>query len=150
MLLHTSHKSSYQQVASDQPSPTLIQFHSCFIVCVAGFPGTVLDVCCWHNTYHSVSGHNTPPICVKMANDPSSKGFNHEASEPPPIRLLEPPKARQRRVFRLQQPLACPFYKHNRQLYGGPRGCADWCTHEIHRMFSVRILDRGLAVPLTD
>ena len=32
---------------------------------------------------------------------------------------------------------ACPLYKHNPSKFGGPRGCADWCTLEIHRLFSV-------------
>ena len=34
---------------------------------------------------------------------------------------------------------ACPLYKHNPSKFGGPRGCADWCTLEIHRLYSVGI-----------
>jgi hypothetical protein len=33
---------------------------------------------------------------------------------------------------------ACPLYKRNPSKFGGPRGCADWCTSEIHRLYSVR------------
>lgn len=32
---------------------------------------------------------------------------------------------------------ACPLYKRNPSKFGGPRGCADWCTLEIHRLYSV-------------
>jgi hypothetical protein len=32
---------------------------------------------------------------------------------------------------------ACPFYKHNPSEFGGPGGCADWHTREIHRLYSV-------------
>jgi hypothetical protein len=46
-------------------------------------------------------------------------------------------KTRRPRPIKSDLPLACPLYKHDPGRYGGPRGCADWCTLEIHRLFSV-------------
>jgi hypothetical protein len=48
------------------------------------------------------------------------------------------PLKRPRNAVRETPAFACPLYKHNPSRFGGPRGCADWCTLEIHRLYSVR------------
>jgi hypothetical protein len=46
-------------------------------------------------------------------------------------------KARRAQAIKSDRPLACPLYKHDPGRYGGPGGCADWTTLEIHRLFSI-------------
>jgi hypothetical protein len=48
------------------------------------------------------------------------------------------PLKRPKNAVRETPAFACPLYKHNPSRFGGPRGCADWCTFEIHRLYSVR------------
>jgi hypothetical protein len=54
--------------------------------------------------------------------------------------LSKPPRSfkRPKRAVRESPAFACPLYKHSPSRFGGPRGCADWCTFEIHRLYSVR------------
>jgi hypothetical protein len=39
-------------------------------------------------------------------------------------------KARKGKLF------VCPLYRFDPNRFGGPGGCADWCTPEIHRLFA--------------
>ena len=52
----------------------------------------------------------------------------------------KPPRSSKRlkNVVRKSPAFACPLYKHSPSRFGGPRGCANWCTFEIHRLYSVR------------
>jgi hypothetical protein len=56
------------------------------------------------------------------------------ASSSKPLRSFKRPK----NAVRETPAFACPLYKHSPSRFGGPRGCADWCTIEIHRLYSVR------------
>jgi hypothetical protein len=53
---------------------------------------------------------------------------------------------RSKDVVRENLSSACPLYKHNPSKFGGPRGCADWCTP---RFIAYTRLDNSITLPAT-
>ena len=93
---------------------------------------------------------NTPQAAEESANDAShirsSETLDHalvteansgHTSNAVPMRVSRASRPRRSRVFISDTPVACPLYKMDPLVYGGPRGCADWCTNQIHRVFAV-------------
>jgi len=62
-----------------------------------------------------------------------SGGGSFPISSPKKPRTLKRPK----NTVQESPGFTCPLYKRNPSKFGGPRGCADWCTLEIHRLYSV-------------
>jgi hypothetical protein len=69
---------------------------------------------------------------IESVGEPPRGSFPNSSSKKP--RTFKRPKNAVREI----PGFACPLYKRNPSDFGGPRGCADWCTLEIHRLYSVR------------
>ncbi len=64
-----------------------------------------------------------------------------------PNQLTDSNKRRRRDpALRAQLQFACPLYTLSPMKYGGPGGCAQWCTSQIHRLYCDHLkmhVDRG-------
>jgi hypothetical protein len=104
------------------------------------------------------SSDNPELVRPQQQDEPNRKRHIESVGDPGDTRSF--PISSSKRPRNLKRPenaiqetpaFACPLYKHNPSRFGGPRGCADWCTLEIHRLYSVRqphyYLDSQIAGP---
>ena len=97
----------------------------------------------WPRPPSQYDNNNDPVARSQLLLEPNKKRHIESVGEPGdgsfPAPLSKKPRTpkRPKNAVREAPAFTCPLYKRNPSKFGGPRGCADWCTLEIHRLYSV-------------